>query len=137
MEKTIRQQAREKATVAIYQRLLVGATRHDMDAYIRMDGILEDGRSAKEYTHWLVDTVIKNKKNYISLIGKNLKQGWKFERLAMMEQAILLVGTAELLETDLDKSIVINEAVLSAKEFCDDDSYKFINGVLMGIAGHE
>ena len=50
-----------------------------------------------------------------------------------MEAAILLVSTSELLDSDLDKSIVINEAVINAKEYCDEDSYKFINGVLNDI----
>lgn len=48
----------------------------------------------------------------------------------MMEKAILMIAACELLESDLPKTIVINEAVLNAKKFCDDDSYKFINGVL-------
>ena len=47
-----------------------------------------------------------------------------------MEKAILLIATCELLESELPKKIIINEAVINAKAFCDDDSYKFINGVL-------
>ena len=50
-----------------------------------------------------------------------------------MEQAILLIATCEVLESELDEKIIINEAVINAKEFCDEDSYKFINGVLHKI----
>ena len=35
-----------------------------------------------------------------------------------------------LADSELDKRIIINEAVINAKEFFDEESYKFINGVL-------
>ena len=47
-----------------------------------------------------------------------------------MEQAILLIAICEIMESDLDERIIINEAVINAKAFCDETSYKFINGVL-------
>ena len=62
-----------------------------------------------------------------------MKKGWTFTRLSVMERAILLIATCELLESELPKTIVINEAVINAKKFCDDDSYKFINGVLSQV----
>ena len=68
------------------------------------------------------------------LLEKHLKKGWTFERLSVMERAILLIAACELLESDLPKTIVINEAVVNAKKFCDDESYKFINGILGHIA---
>ncbi len=130
MEKTIRQIAREKAIIGVYQNLLVDASVEDILNYIHLDETLKDGHSAMEFCLWLVETTIKNKDSYIQLIEKNLKDGWTFDRLSKMEQAILLVATCELLESDLDKSIIINEAVINAKSYCDEDSYKFINGVL-------
>ena len=81
----------------------------------------------------LVATTLANKDSYQKLLEKFLKKGWTFERLGHMEKAILLIATCELLESDLPKTIVINEAVNNAKIFCDDDSYKFINGVLSKI----
>ncbi len=48
-----------------------------------------------------------------------------------MELAILLVAVDEL-QTE-NKSVVINEAVELTKKYCDDDSYKFINGILNNI----
>ena len=88
MEKTIRQIAREKAVIA--------------------------GRSAEQFCYWLIDTVMENKGSYEALLNTKLKKGWSFERLNKMEQSILLVATCELLESELDKSIVINEAVINA-----------------------
>ena len=120
MEKTIRQIAREKAVIAVYQWLTVDASKEEL-------------KEAEQFCYWLIDTVMENKSSYETLLNTKLKKGWSFDRLNKMEQAILLVATCELLESELDKSIVINEAVINAKEYCDEDSYKFINGVLTAI----
>ena len=126
MAKTIRQVARQKAIICVYQNLIVDASWTDMKNYIKADDQLIEGARAYEFCIQLIENVLKNKDNYIQVIEKQLKKGWSFNRLNKMEAAILLVST-------LDKSIVINEAVINAKEYCDEDSYKFINGVLNDI----
>lgn len=63
-------------------------------------------------------------------VESKLKKGWSLKRLNVIDRAILLVACYELLFTDLDRRIVINEAVENAKIYCDDDRHKFINGVL-------
>ncbi|EMD16995.1 transcription antitermination factor NusB [Eggerthia catenaformis OT 569 = DSM 20559] len=133
MAKTIRQVARQKAIICVYQNLIVDASWTDMKNYIKADDQLIEGARAYEFCIQLIENVLKNKDNYIQVIEKQLKKGWSFNRLNKMEAAILLVSTSELLDSDLDKSIVINEAVINAKEYCDEDSYKFINGVLNDI----
>ena len=130
MEKTRRQIAREKATIGIYQNLLVESTLDDILAFLNEEKTLVKSEETMAFSRWLVETTLQNKESYQLLIQKHLKNGWNFERLSMMEKAILMIATCELLESDLPKTIVINEAVLNAKKFCDDDSYKFINGVL-------
>lgn len=133
MEKTRRQIAREKATIGIYQNLLVESSLEDIIIFLSEDKTLIESSESMEFSQWLVETTLKNKESYQELIGKHLKKGWTFARLSVMEKAILLIATCELLESELPKTIVINEAVLNAKKFCDDDSYKFINGVLSQV----
>lgn len=135
MGKTIRQIARQEAIIGVYQNLSVGATNQDIMNYVISEDKLKPGKSGYEFAKWLIDTTLENKESYIQLIEKYLKKGWTFERLGKMEQAILLVATCELLEEELDRRIVINEAVINAKEFCDESSYRFINGVLNKVAG--
>ena len=130
MEKTRRQIAREKATIGVYQNLLVESSLEDILTFLNEEKTLTKSEETMAFSRWLVETTLQNKESYKTLIEKNLKKGWKFERLSMMEKAILMIAACELLESDLPKTIVINEAVLNAKKFCDDDSYKFINGVL-------
>jgi N utilization substance protein B len=40
------------------------------------------------------------------------------------------LGLWELLNTDTDPRIVMNEAIELAKCFAEDDAYRFINGLL-------
>lgn len=67
---------------------------------------------------------------YINKINTALRDDWEFDRLGFVEQAILMMACCEL---DLDtapKAIVIDEAVTLAKKYCDEETYKLVNGVL-------
>ncbi|MEG0275499.1 MAG: transcription antitermination factor NusB [Coprobacillus sp.] len=130
MEKTRRQIAREKATIAIYQNLLVGNSLDEIITFLNEDETLNESQQSMDFCRWLIETTLENKESYQELIQKLLKESWTFERLGAFEKAILMVGTCELLESELPKTVVINEAIINAKRFCDEDSYKFINGVL-------
>ncbi|MCD8027843.1 MAG: transcription antitermination factor NusB [Erysipelotrichaceae bacterium] len=133
MGKTYRRLAREKATIAIYQNLLVSASINELVLYIKEDEKISESDKTFEFCKSLVETTINNKETYILLINNHLKKGWTFERLGMMEKSILLIATCEMLEFDTPKEVAINEAVLNAKKFCDDEAYKFINGVLSKV----
>ena len=63
------------------------------------------------------------------MISAYLKD-WTFERLNYLEQAILLSAYTQNKYMEQPKIIAINVAVDLAKKYCDDNSYKFINGVL-------
>lgn len=57
---------------------------------------------------------------------------WKWERLPLLTQAILLMSYSHFyfVEKDVDKAVVINVAVDLAKKYIDDKQAKFINGIL-------
>ncbi|MGB9867033.1 MAG: transcription antitermination factor NusB [Bacillota bacterium] len=62
-------------------------------------------------------------------------KGWSLPRMANIDRNILRIGCFELLfRSDIPVSVAINEAVELAKKYGDDDSPKFINGVLAAIA---
>ncbi|MEE0967139.1 MAG: transcription antitermination factor NusB [Bacilli bacterium] len=133
MKKSRRQIAREQAIIGIYQHLLVDNTIEDIYGFLSENDVLLNDEDLMRFSKWLVKTTIDNYQSYRMLIEKYLKKGWTIDRISKMEQAILLIAVCEILESDLDEKIVINEAVINAKEFCDEDSYKFINGVLHKI----
>lgn len=66
------------------------------------------------------------KNAYIPYLNK-----WKWERLPLLTQAILLMSYSHYKYLGpVDKSIVINIAVNLAKKYIDDKQAKFINGLL-------
>lgn len=68
-----------------------------------------------------------------AVISGKLVEGWSFDRLGRVERAILRLAVYELLHTDTDQPIIINEAIEIAKEMADDQAPKLINGVLESI----
>ena len=66
-------------------------------------------------------------------ITKHLS-GWAFDRVNKVSLAILRMSAYSLLyQKDMPASIVIDEAISIAKDYGQDDSYKFINAVLDNI----
>jgi len=61
---------------------------------------------------------------------KPLLDNWKFERLSVCTKLILRLAIWELMYTDLNAVIIINEAIEIAKGYAEEESYKFINGIL-------
>lgn len=65
---------------------------------------------------------------------KRKLENWDFTRLNLVDKAILRLGVYSLLfQRDTDPKIVINEAVMIARSYGTDDSFKFVNAVLDSI----
>lgn len=123
---------RQNAMSIIYIYLM---TQQDIDL------IIEDNRfvsSIGSFIHPLeiddelldaIHRAIQRQTIYIPVINHHLKK-WRFDRLGKLEQSILLLALSELEQGIQEKAIIVNEAVELAKEFCDDESYRLINGVL-------
>ena len=98
-----------------------------------VDELIQDNFSEEEQTDkYMIKVVrqaIENTDRYHSYIDEVL-DGWTFDRLGYIEQAILLNGCAEFDLKQESMQVIIDEYVRLAKDFCDKDSYKLINGVL-------
>lgn len=117
-----RHEIREKIIFALYQHLLL---HYDLnECFMNNFENIND-----EFIETIKNDLINNEIDYIYQIGENLVS-WTFDRLNLVEQAILLEATSEIKTKLNEEAIVIDEAVIFAKEYCDDESYKFINGVL-------
>ena len=61
---------------------------------------------------------------------------WTIDRLAKVDLNILRIGAYEIMFNEkVPPNVVINEAVEIAKRFGDDQSGKFVNGILSKIKG--
>ena len=59
---------------------------------------------------------------------------WKWERLPLLTQAILLMSYADFYYVEkVDKKVVINTAVDLAKKYVEEKQAKFINAILDGV----
>ena len=60
---------------------------------------------------------------------------WPLERMDRITRALLLIGAYELLFAhEAPPAVIMNEAIDIAKEFGEEESGKFVNGVLNAIA---
>jgi N utilization substance protein B len=60
-------------------------------------------------------------------------EGWSYDRIGVVERALLKSAVYELMFEKTPKEIVINEIVELAKKYGDAKSYEFLNGVLAKI----
>ena len=58
---------------------------------------------------------------------------WKWERLPLLTQSILLMSYAHSKVTNDDKVVIINIAVNLAKKYIEEKQAKFINAILDGV----
>ena len=115
---------REKAMFVTYQNQM---QNRPVEELIR-DNFTEEEQT-DEYIINVVRQAIENTDRYHNYIDEVL-DGWTFDRLGYIEQAILLNGCAEFDLKQESMQVIIDEYVRLAKDYCDKDSYKLINGVL-------
>ncbi|WP_334092166.1 transcription antitermination factor NusB [Helicobacter typhlonius] len=87
----------------------------------------------QDFAYALLQGVLDNLQSLDESITSHLKE-WDFSRLGGMERAMLRLGAYEILYTDTDTPVVINEAVELCKLYGgEDNAPRFINGVLDSI----
>ncbi len=77
---------------------------------------------------------IITQRDELDKIYQPLLSNWRFDRLGVATRLILRFATWELLYSDVQSIIVINEAIELAKCFAEKDAYKFVNGILDEVA---
>lgn len=66
---------------------------------------------------------------------ESISTGWKINRLGKAELAILRVAVYEMkYDDDIPEKVAINEAVELAKHYGNEQSPRFVNGVLAKLA---
>ncbi len=130
--KVSRRQERIWALQALYRLDLID----DMDLRAADKGIRdiktrENIDDQPYYFEKIVKGVLTQQGKYDQQI--NLKAiDWKINRMALIDRNILRIALYEL-DNNLPVGVVINEAVELAKEYGDEKSASFINGILAKI----
>ncbi|NCD11868.1 MAG: transcription antitermination factor NusB [Epsilonproteobacteria bacterium] len=125
-----RHQARESIITLLYAEDIGNA---GIDKFI--DELFEEKKirnQQKEFALGLYNGVKAHLSTIDEAINLHLKE-WNLSEIGMLERAILRLGGYEILFSELDNAVVINEAIELAKKLCNETSPKFINGVLDAI----
>lgn len=86
------------------------------------------------YLDQLVEGVCHYKEQLDKTIQEHLKAGWKIQRLSKMDVTILRIALYEMLYVEnVPNKVAVNEAIELAKTFSDDQSRKFVNGILSTV----
>ena len=126
-----RHQSRESVISLLYAKDI---GNDKIDKFI--DEIFEDKKirnRQKEFALSLFEGINDAQEKIDKEINKHLKE-YKVHQLGHIERAILRLGTYEILETNLDNAVIINEAIELSKDLASDSAPKFINGVLDAIS---
>lgn len=118
-----RHEYRLKLVEVLYQNLLLNKS---INVIIKEQ--LED-IPVDAYFKKVLKYYIDNKEKMIEEISVFLNK-WNFNRLNFVSQSIILLAASEISLNIEDKAIIIDEAIIISKAYCDEEDYKYINGVL-------
>lgn len=82
------------------------------------------------YINSVIIDFIKNENEYIELVSRFLLKTWKITRVDYIDRAILFSSIGEYRVHKIDRKILIDQAIITAKKYSLDNSYKFINFIL-------
>ncbi len=69
---------------------------------------------------------------------KDVVKNWEYDRVSTIDKLILRMGVCELMFfDDIPYEVTINEAVEIAKKFGNEESKRFVNGILDAIVKKE
>ncbi|MGD6815582.1 transcription antitermination factor NusB [Metabacillus sp. 84] len=122
-----RRAAREKALQALFQ---IDVSQIDPAEALQH---AFDEEEVNSFTRDLVTGTVGHLEEIDGLIRPHLVK-WKLERLANVDRGILRLAVYEMkFEEEIPASVSIDEAIELAKAFGDDQSSRFVNGVLSNI----
>jgi len=127
-----RRKSRELAMQALYQIDVGNQSLNDVIDFNWNETRVDD--EIKDFAKKLVQGTFDKITEIDSHIEKYAKD-WNLNRINPIERNILRYSIYSIIyQKEIPAAVIINEAVDIAKKFCEDDSYKFINGILDEIS---
>ena len=128
-----RKEAREAAMQLVYQIGVSEVTAEEILKSYHENLEYNISDEEKEYIDDCVMGVEKNISDIDTRIEKYSK-GWKINRIAKVDLAIMRLSIYEMLNReDVPNIVAVNEAIELAKKFGGENSSSFINGILGNI----
>lgn len=126
---------RHLSRIAVMQVLFEREKREEVDPEMALKRNMEElGDIDMDFAMKLLHGVINGEQSLKKSIEEKAPD-WSLERMDPISRCLLLVGAFELLEgNDAPPAVVMNEAIDIAKEYGNEESGKFVNGVLNAMA---
>jgi transcription antitermination factor NusB len=124
-----RTKAREYALKMLYA---IDVAKIDAEKCVEEFWLREEEKDAeiRDFANLLVKGVADNAVEVDRLISK-YTTNWQLKRMAAIDRNILRFATYELIfRDDIPPKVSINEAIDVSKKYGDNESGKFVNGVL-------
>ena len=85
--------------------------------------------------YWLkvIEYIAFHYNEIVELITSNIAKTWTYDRLSYTDKAIMFCAIGEYRTHNIDKAIIIDQSLITAKNHHIDDSYKYINAILEKI----
>lgn len=126
-----RKKAREWAFKIIYAMDMGKNTLQDAASIVLTKPI---DKKQEQFIINRVNGVMRNLKKIDKIINNHSPE-WDVDRMASTDKNILRLAVYEMLFCkDTPLKVSINEAIELSKKYCNNRSYKFINGILGSIA---
>lgn len=125
-----RNQEHELVMTCIYDALTYSEMGQEFDLKNVFESVF--GVDYDDISLFVKEIVIKSLSHVdeIKQIFQDNMPKWKFERLNLVEQSILLMSYTHKQCEKSDKRIIIDIAVRLSKKYLDKDDYKFVNAIL-------
>jgi N utilization substance protein B len=123
-----RTKAREIALQFLYQQdIRKDDWQQNISDFDLLEGVEED---VANFAVSLIKGTLKNLTELDEIIAKSAKN-WQLKRMATVDRNIMRMASYEVLyEADIPVKVSINEAINLAKKYGDEESGKFVNGIL-------
>jgi N utilization substance protein B len=135
--KSPRRQGREKAFQVLYGVIFMGTPiRPHVERTFEHFVTRQDHSSheVNEFAWELVSGVLERMKELDEIIGY-FSKNWRLDRIAKIELTILRLSAYEMLfRSDVPAKVAINEAIELSKKYGDNQSSRFVNGILDAVA---
>ena len=126
-----RKKAREGAMKLLYQ-MESNDDFSDKEIDLYLDNFTFD-KMEEKYIIESIKSITENIETIDAYIEENL-ESWSIHRLAKVDLAVLRISIYEILyRKDIPTEVSINEAIEIVKKYSNNDSFKFVNGVLGGF----
>ena len=129
-----RHRARVAALQLLYQREVSGLTGPELDEAVHRYWIEHPAPEGRQrFAAALLEGTVVALDRIDPLI-EAAAEHWRLSRMAVVDRIVLRLAVYELLAADAPAAVVIDEAIELAKTFSDEQSSRFVNGVLDAVS---